>query len=244
MISIIIPVLNEEDNIVRLLAELDREDEVHEVIVVDGGSADNTVRRAAKIGANILFAKGGRGGQLKAGIEIAKGDIVLMLHADSSFPIGGLGKIRRILDGNLSVPGGNFRLEFDGCTPFSDWITNFYAAIRRFGFYYGDSGIFVRRSVYSDLGGIRELLLMEDFDFVRRLESKGSTVCIDEPALVTSIRRFRGRRRIWIIIGWLYIHFLYYVGASPRWMVKSYDSERKKERAGVPIMGLVKNRKS
>ncbi len=85
---------------------------------------------------------------------------------------------------------------------------------------------------------------MEDFDFVRRLEAMGHTVCIENPALVTSIRRFRGRRRIWIVLGWLYIHLLYYVGASPRWMANFYDSERKNERNGAPIMRSINTRRS
>ncbi len=74
-------------------------------------------------------------------------------------------------------------------------LDDFYARIRAKGVYYGDSGVFVRRSAYQALGGIPRLALMEDYDFNRRLERLGATLCIDEPPLVTSSRRFEGRRK-------------------------------------------------
>ena len=64
---------------------------------------------------------------------------------------------------------------FDGDDPFSRWLDGFYVWLRSHGFYYGDSGIFVRRDVYDTMGGIRPIALMEDYDFVRRLEAHGNT---------------------------------------------------------------------
>ena len=84
-------------------------------------------------------------------------------------------------------------VKFDGDTAFSRWLTGFCAWIRLLGFYYGDSGIFVRRSVYEALGGFRPLPVIEDWDFVRRLDGFGRTSCIEDPPLVTSSRRFEGR---------------------------------------------------
>jgi hypothetical protein len=106
-----------------------------------------------------------------------------------------LGPDAESLSGDPRLVGGNFRLVFDGASRFSKWLTCFYAQIRWLGFYYGDSGIFVRRRVYDNVGGFRPIALMEDWDFVRRLERSGKTCCIADPALITSSRRFAGRSR-------------------------------------------------
>ncbi len=95
------------------------------------------------------------------------------------------------------------------------------------GLYYGDSGIFVRARIYRALGGIRPLAVMEDYDFSRRLERAGPTCCIAEPPLVTSSRRFHGRRPAAIVWGWLKIHALYHLGVAPARLARLYDSERR-----------------
>ena len=100
-----------------------------------------------------------------------------------------------MLASNPKLIGGNFRLIFDGDTSFSRWLTKVSAWLRPLGIYYGDSGIFVRRTIYEALGGFRPIALMEDLDFVRRLERFGETCCIEDPPLITSSRRFDGRRR-------------------------------------------------
>jgi len=117
-------------------------------------------------------------------------------------PPGALDRIEEVLSTDASIIGGNFRLVFDGGTDFSRWLTGFCAWIRLLGLYYGDSGIFVRRSVYEALGGFRPIPLMEDWDFVRRLERFGRTCCIKDPPLVTSSRRFERRHPLGIVYGW------------------------------------------
>jgi rSAM/selenodomain-associated transferase 2 len=193
MISVIVPTLNEEAALPRLLAGLAREVPAPEIIVVDGGSHDATRRLARRAGARVVQASPGRGQQLAVGAELACGDVLLFLHADSVFPSGGLRRIEESLDRAPELLGGNFRLVFDGERRFSRWLTGFYAWIRSRGLYYGDSGIFVRAGVYRAIGGFRPIALMEDYDFTRRLERAGPTCCILEPPLVTSARRFEGR---------------------------------------------------
>ena len=119
--------------------------------------------------------------------------MLFFLHADSTLPPSALDRINEVLSTDANIIGGNFRLVFDGDTAFSRWLTGFCAWIRLLGFYYGDSGIFVRRSVYEALGGFRPLPVIEDWDFVRRLDGFGRTSCIEDPPLVTSSRRFEGR---------------------------------------------------
>ena len=231
MISIIIPTLNEASRIGALLARLRAEPVACEAIVVDGGSTDDTLAIVRASGwARGLTAMRGRGQQLVAGAAAAQGDVLLFLHADTVFPMGGLVALDRVLAANPDSPGGNFRLEFDGHDGFSAWLTDFYAWLRRRGFYYGDSGIFVRRAAYDALGGLRPIALMEDFDFVRRMERAGKTLCIDNPPLETSSRRFAGRPPWRIVMGWVWLHAGYLLGVAPTRLARAYDSERRTER--------------
>jgi rSAM/selenodomain-associated transferase 2 len=226
MISIVIPTLNEIEALPRLLATLAGEEEPHEVLVVDGGSGDGTPEVAGRAGAVVLSASRGRGRQIATGAAAACGDILLFLHADSRFPRGGLAALRRGLDASPEAIGGNFRLLFDGDDRFSRWLEGFYGAIRRRGFYYGDSGIFIRRRVFEALGGVRPIALMEDYDLTRRMELSGRTLCIADPPLVTSSRRFRGRHPAAIFWGWVKIHLLYYLGISPERLARLYQRLR------------------
>lgn len=230
MISVIIPTLNEAERLPALLQQLARESAPHEAIVVDGGSSDATREIAAAHQAKVILSVPGRGQQMVAGIHAASGDTLLFLHADSAFPTGGLARIEATLADRPDCPGGNFRLIFSGDSAFSRWLTGFYAWLRRHGFYYGDSAVFVRREVYDRIGGIRPIALMEDYDFNRRLERAGPTCCVVEPPLVTSSRRFEGRSATAIVWGWLEIHALYHLGVGPQWLAKRYEAQRRAAR--------------
>ena len=107
-----------------------------------------------------------------------------------------------------------------------EWISSsrYTAAVSQL--YYGDSAIFVRRDVSKHLGGMRPIALMEDLNFVRRLEKFGPTVCIEDPPLITSSRRFEGRNPIFIVLGWLTTHILYRFDVSPETLAAIYNSSR------------------
>jgi rSAM/selenodomain-associated transferase 2 len=227
MISIVIPALNEAANLRRLLPLLAAEPQPHETIVVDGGSTDDTRAIARNFGAVLLEALPSRGGQIAKGAAAARGDTLWFLHADTIPEPGALGAIARALAANSAAPGGNFRLLFDGTRSFDRWLDGFYAKLRARGIYYGDSGVFVRASVYRDLGGMPDLALMEDFAFVRKLERAGPTLCVAEPPLRTSSRRFEGRSRPRIVAGWIAIHLLYALGVDARRLARLYRSDRR-----------------
>lgn len=228
MLSVIIPVLNEAENLQRLLPRLLAETTPCQIIVVDGHSEDGSAEVAREFGVETISSRRGRGQQLVAGVKYAAGDTLLFLHADTALPANALSALVRQLDENPDVIGGNFRLHFDGGDPFAEWLNGFYVWLRERNFYYGDSGIFVRRAVYDRIGGIRPLALMEDYDFVRRMEAFGQTCCIDEPPLVTSSRRFKDRHPVAIVWGWLKIHAYYHLGVSPDYMARIYDSARQR----------------
>lgn len=227
-ISVIIPTLNEAHRLPSLLAHLRNESADIEIIVVDGGSQDETCAVAKAANARVLTSARGRGQQLQAGAEAASGDVLWFLHADTTYPSGGLRRIERILSDSPATIGGNFRLLFDGRDAFSRWLNGFYRWIREHGVYYGDSAVFVRREIYLALGGIRPIALMEDYDFNRRMEKAGRTCCIDDPPLITSSRRFADRRPAAIVWGWVKIHLLFYLGVSPDRLARLYDSQRRR----------------
>lgn len=225
-ISVIIPTLDEAARIGALVEGLRQQDPDCEIVVADGGSRDATACEAAAAGARVTLSEAGRGHQLARGADLAQGETLLFLHADTRFPADGLAVIRLHL-ADPSVIGGNFRVLFDGDDDFSRWLDGFYAWFRRKGLYYGDSAVFVRRELYRALGGIRPIALMEDFDFTRRMERCGGTVCIHDPPVVTSSRRFAGRKPAAIVSQWLFIHAAYSVGVPPSVLARLYDSARR-----------------
>jgi len=221
-VSVIIPTLDEAERLPSLIAALHREPELHEIIAADGGSGDGTPAVARALGAALVTSERGRGLQLRTGATRASGEILLFLHADSVFPSGGLAAICAALDRDPRIPGGNFLTVFDGDSGFARWLTGFYAWLRRFALYYGDSGIYVRRAIYERIGGFKPMPLMEDYDFVRRLERAGPTIRIDDPPLVTSSRKFASRHPVAIFCGWSVVHVLYWFGVSPERLVRIY----------------------
>lgn len=187
-ISIIMPTLNEEDN---LAGTLDRVGEIRdsEVIVVDGGSSDGTVHIAENWGAKVITAEAGRGGQMDAGAEMASGDILLFLHADTLLPTDYSTWIRKAFDDPLVVAGA-FRWKVEPAGPFLKWIElTVDWRIRLFHLPYGDQAIFVRASLFRQVGGFEGAPLMEDLDLIRRLKKLGRIKYIKEP-VVTSARRY------------------------------------------------------
>ena len=226
-VSVVIPTLDEAMTLGPLIEALRGESELLEIIVADGGSADGTPALAERLGVRVIACARGRGAQLRAGAAAARGEILLFLHADSVFPSGGLGALVGALDQAPRAPGGNFRVVFDGDTPFARWLTGFYAWLRHIRLYYGDSGIFARRAAYDGIGGIKPIPLMEDYDFVQRLERTGPTCRIEHPPLMTSSRKFAGRHPVGIFLGWCAIHILYWFGVSPKRLARIYYRSRR-----------------
>ena len=133
--SVIIPTLNEAPRIAGLLERVRADAPDCEIIVVDGGSTDDTAALAAASGATVLQAGRGRGRQLAFGAGEARGNVLVFLHADTVWPAGAFTALRRE-PSDVDVIGGNIRLVFDGGTRFADWPTEYYAWVRGHGLHH------------------------------------------------------------------------------------------------------------
>lgn len=197
-----------------------------EVIVSDGGSADETPTIAAASGAVVIASERGRGQQQAAGARQAAGDVLWFLHADSIPDPDSLGAIESVLRDNAIV-AGNFSLCFDGRTRAARNLTRAYPYFRLLGLCYGDSGIFVRKSVYEEIGGFRPYPLFEDVDFVRRAKRAGKFVRIRCP-LGASSRRFENKSFALTFAHWTLLQILYWAGVSPAKLAQMYSQARRK----------------
>ena len=244
MITVIIPTYNEEETLEGLLHQLRAQIGDGEIIVADGSSTDATFT-LAKPYARIVVTEPRRGRQLNRAAAHAQGDILCFLHADVRLPGNTLTAAEAALR-DPQVIGGTFSLSFDG-PGFSARIFAFINRWRRrFGIFYGDQGIFVRRCVFQRLGGFRDWPLLEDYEFGRRLVKAGKTVCLPEQ-LKASSRRWEagpdGRGRLWqTMAAWFFIMMFYFLGVSPERLARWYPPVRAPKRASPPVFSATQGR--
>ncbi len=226
LVSILVPTLDEARALPALLDHLAALPGRWEVVVADGGSRDATraLARAHAVGPEVIEVRGGRAAQCNAAAAGARGDVLLFLHADSRLPPDAHASLARAWRAP-GVAGGNFALAFDGGGRFARVLGEVYARRRRRGLYYGDSSVWVRREDFARLGGYRELAIMDDYDFVRRLERAGETRCLPGPAL-TSSRRWRAMGIGRTVLAWLAIRWLYLAGVRPDRLARLYRAVR------------------
>ncbi len=221
-ISLIIPTRNEEEAIGELLVHLSALG-ADEIIVADGASEDKTTEIACHH-AKLVRAEPGRGGQMNAGAAAATGGVVVFLHADVRLNAGAFDRVRSVMrDGG--VIGGNFDIIYEGGDLAAGIFTSINRARRRFGIFYGDSGIFCRRAVFEELGGYRSWAVLEDYEFGRRLWKRGKLALLDEPIHV-SARRWRNAGVFGTLWSWFWIQALYLAGVSPKKLAGMYRDVR------------------
>jgi len=226
LISIVVPVLDEERTIAGLLDHLASLAGRFEVIVADGGSRDATpgLAREHPLRPLVLQATRGRASQCNAGAAASRGSALLFLHADTRLPADAHRSLAEAL-ADPSIAGGNFELQFDGADRFSRLLGAWYAVQRRAGIYYGDSAIWLRRSVFERLGGFLAMAIMEDYDLVRRLERTGRSACLPGPAH-TSARRWQRLGLPRTIASWVVIRWLFIAGVPPARLSRLYPHVR------------------
>lgn len=219
-LSLIIPTLNEAASLGATLEAIARLAEPVEVIIVDGGSRDDTVELARARGFSVLTAECGRGAQMHTGASVARGEVLWFLHADTQPPIDAAQAIAAALQ-DETVVGGNFEIQFDGRRRAARFLSWLYPHLRRLGLFYGDSAIFVRRAIYEQAGGFQALPIFEDLDLIRRLRRRGRLVRVPL-AVLTSSRRFEGRSFTLTFLRWALLQSLYWLGVSPHRLSRHY----------------------
>ena len=230
-IAIIIPTLNEERALPRTLLCL-RQQQFQEVIIADGRSEDQTLAIAnnhfaglCQGEAKIIVADRGRARQMNAGAFETKSDILLFLHADTQLPSCSRMAIEQSMEDPQCV-GGRFDVQFEGDRGWAWLISRMINWRSRWsGIATGDQAIFVRRSIFEQIGGFADIPLMEDLELTRQLKHLGAFVSLQMKA-TTSFRRWKQRGVLQTIMHMWILRFLYWVGVNPRTLCQFYATIR------------------
>ncbi|MFA7416556.1 MAG: TIGR04283 family arsenosugar biosynthesis glycosyltransferase [Rhizobium sp.] len=219
--SIIVPVLNEAPCIAAMLEALgDLRAAGVEIIVVDGGSTDATVELASPLADHVLIASPGRACQMNAGTTVARGDILLFLHADTFLPTGAVDLVNHAL--NAVHSWGRFDVRIEGR---SAWLpvvaTMMNWRSRLTGIATGDQAMFVSRAAIDAVGGFPDIPLMEDIALSRRLRKIGRPACL-RAQVVTSGRRWE-KNGFWKTIALMWrLRLRYFFAADARQLAVEY----------------------
>jgi len=222
-ISIIIPALNEADHIETCLSGLQGlRNGGHEVIVVDGGSTDNTQKLAMPLVDKILQHEKGRARQMSAGAKSASGDIFLFLHADTCLPENADEHMLACIK-ESEYCWGYFNVQLSG----THWLFRMIERCmnlrsRMTGIATGDQAIFMTRWIYEEVGGFGEIALMEDIVMSGKLCRIIKPVCLRQK-VITSSRRWERNGIVHTIFKMWRLRLAYYLGADPVSLARQYD---------------------
>ncbi len=220
-LSIIIPAVDDAEYLGTTLTALARLRRAgHEIIVVDGGSRDDTCRHAEPLADRVLVTERGRARQMNAGAAVASGDVFLFLHADSLLPGDTEAAVARALTIGC---WGRFDVRLWG----REWsfriIETFMNLRSRItGIATGDQAIFVDREVFAMLGGYPEIPLMEDVAISRLLKAIARPACLRQK-VVTSTRRWRANGIARTVILMWRLRLAFALGADPRSLAHRYE---------------------
>ncbi|MDP3981042.1 MAG: TIGR04283 family arsenosugar biosynthesis glycosyltransferase [Chlamydiota bacterium] len=217
------PTYNEESVLVKTLCQIALEREAHEIIIVDGGSLDQTIHRAHIYG-KVYTSSKGRSKQMNEGARFARGDILLFLHADTIFEDGSLTQIRHaVQDGFI---GGCFCQKIDETSFIFRCIEssgNIRARLRNV--FYGDQGIFVRKDIFDQLHGYRDIELFEDVDFSIRLRKMGPLKVLSKRLWVSG-RRWRRYGIVKATLINRFLLLLFRIRIPVRYLIRMYPDVR------------------
>lgn len=221
-ISIVVPVLNEADNLRSLLEMLaPLRARGHEVIVVDGGSEDGTLGIATKAADRAIRAPRGRASQQNAGAAIASGEALLFLHADTRLPPDA---DRLVADALALRAWGRFDVAIDSVHPMLGLVAAMMNLRSRLtGIATGDQAIFMRRDAYASVGGFPAIALMEDIEISARLRRLGPPACL-RARVTTSARRWESAGVVRTILLMWRLRLMYFLGADPDQLARRYRS--------------------
>jgi rSAM/selenodomain-associated transferase 2 len=221
-ISVIIPVLNEEDYIKKVLLSIKNNtssNQVKEILVVDGGSEDATVKEALNAGARVISTSKGRALQMNVGAAIATGDILYFLHVDTLPPKNFDVEILNAYTEGFKV--GCFRMKFDSTNPFLDvfaWFTRINTQLCRGG----DQSLFILKSLFEKANGFDESYrVYEDNEFIKRIY-KMTAFKVLSNTVTTSSRRYDKKGVLTLQWHFGMIHLKHFFGAGPENLHRYY----------------------
>lgn len=228
-ISIIIPVLNEENRINQTLELIEAQvfDAAIEIVVADGHECGTTLAEIKNAGVIKVFSPPGRGVQLNAGAAKASGDILLFLHCDTRLPSGALQSVKKVLQ-NPVICAGAFDLAVNSRKRVFRMIEKSASLRSRLTrIPYGDQAVFIRRNYFFDIGGFADMQIMEDVDLMRKIKKKGGRISILKQTVSTSARRWQKEGVLYTTLrNWVLLS-LFFCGVKPEKLVKFYRPERR-----------------
>jgi len=213
LISVVVPVLNEEKKIPDLLSHLQIfREQGHEIIIVDGGSRDNSLMLAQESADSVIISRAGRALQMNSGASIAKGDVFLFLHSDTVLPDNAL----QLISNNFQRPfWGRFDIRLSSDKFIFRIIETFINLRSRLtSINTGDQAIFVDSQLFHSVGGFPEIALMEDIAISKKLKSITSPICLKR-RVITSSRRWENRGVITTVLLMWKLRLYYFFGVSP-----------------------------
>ena len=227
-LSIVIPALNESVNLARNLPRLVTREPDAEMVVVDGGSDDDSREAVARVpSVQWLVGERGRARQMNAGARATHGDVLVFLHADTVLPDGAGAAIREALVDPAFV-GGRFDVRLDSrriLLAMVGWMMN--QRSRLTGISTGDQAIFVRRKTFDAVGGFADIPLMEDIDFTRRLKRHGRMAAL-RLRVITSARKWELKGVVRTIVLMWALRLLYALGVPPARLHRWYYGQAKR----------------
>jgi rSAM/selenodomain-associated transferase 2 len=221
-LSIIVPVLDEAGHITAALEALaPLRARGAEIIVVDGGSRDDTAALAKPFADLVLTGPRGRATQMNAGAAVARGAVFLFLHADTRLPADA----DRLIRDGLAQSGrawGRFDVTIDGAHPLLPLVAaSMNLRSRLTGITTGDQTLFVTRDAFTAAGGYPEIALMEDISFARSLKRVSRPLCL-RTRVTTSGRRWESRGVLRTVLLMWRLRLAYFLGATPDDLARRY----------------------
>ncbi len=222
--SVIIPVLHETNKINSLIEHLHALEGSRnsEVIIVDGSPTKDTINAINDEKIISISSEKGRAKQMNAGASIARGEILIFLHADTKLPEDAFRKIRRVLEEGMYV-GGAFYLRIDSdrvIFKLISHITSFLSRLTRIP--YGDQTIFIKKDYFNRIGRYGDIPVMEDAELMRKIKRERKKICIIRDNVKTSPRRWEEKGIFYTILINQMIRILYFLGVSPDKLTKFF----------------------